>query len=62
MVSGPIWRPVVLCWGAVLKSAANWSLREGGFSTKYAPRFQSQVPRHCCFSGETLVTPRIGQG
>ena len=33
----------------VLKSAVNWSLREGGFSTKCAPRFQSQVPRHCAF-------------
>lgn len=33
----------------VLKSAANWPLREGAFSTEYAPQFQSQVPRYFAF-------------
>jgi len=35
--------------GTILKSAVNWSLRGGGFSTKYAPRFQSRVSRQGLF-------------
>lgn len=63
-------RPLLAAWlghlrsglGTILKSAVNWSLRGGGFSTKYAPRFQGQVSRHGPFLAKLWLPPRIGQG